>query len=133
MMRHPPTNNERALALFVSLGHHDMLIRRLTKAYDQRLAVLGEAVRRYLPTWRFAAPKGGSALWVQASAGVSMDQVAQEALAEGVVLESGSIFFSQPQSHFAQRYARLGVASIQETLIPKGIQRLAQAARRCGS
>jgi GntR family transcriptional regulator/MocR family aminotransferase len=133
MMRHPPTNNERALALFVSLGHHDMLIRRLTKAYDQRLAVLGEAVRRYLPTWRFAAPTGGSALWVQASAGVSMDQVAQEALAEGVVLESGSIFFSQPQSHFAQRYARLGVASIQETLIPRGIQRLAQAARRCGS
>lgn len=132
MNRHPPTNNERALALFLSLGHHDMLIRRLTKAYERRLAALSEAMRYHLKDWRFSSPTGGSALWVQAPPGVSMNQVAREALTLGVVIEPGGIFFSRPHSHLAQRHARLGVASIQESLIPSGIQRLAEAARRCG-
>ena len=132
MMRHPPTNNERALALFLSLGHHDMLIRRLTKAYDRRLAVLGDSVRRHLPDWHFTAPGGGSALWVRGPVGLSMDRVAQAALTEGVVIEPGGIFFSKPRSQFAQRHARLGVASIQESLIPAGIQRLAQVVRGLG-
>lgn len=130
MMRHPPTNNERALALFLSLGHHDMLIRRLTKAYDQRLALLGEAVRRYLPQWRFQAPNGGSALWLQAPKGTSVDRLAEVALEAGVVIEAGSIFFSKPKSAFAQRHARLGVASIPQTHIEDGIRLLADTHKR---
>jgi DNA-binding transcriptional MocR family regulator len=107
-----------------------MLIRRLTKAYDQRLALLGEAVRRYLPQWRFQAPNGGSALWLQAPKGTSVDRLAEVALEAGVVIEAGSIFFSKPKSAFAQRHARLGVASIPQTHIEDGIRLLADTHKR---
>ena len=30
MLRHPPANNQRAVALFLSLGHHEALVRRLS-------------------------------------------------------------------------------------------------------
>ena len=33
MVRHAPNNNQRTAALFLSLGHHDTLIRRLHRAY----------------------------------------------------------------------------------------------------
>ncbi len=130
MMRHPPTNNERAIALFLSLGHHDMLIRRLTKAYDQRLAMLGDAVRRFMPQWEFTPPRGGSALWLKGPPGTSVDNLAVHALEAGVVIESGSIFFSKPRSLHAQRHARLGVASIHQSQIHDGIQLLAHVDRQ---
>ena len=130
MMRHPPTNNERALALFLSLGHHDMLIRRLTKSYDHRLALLGEAVRRHMPQWQFQAPNGGSALWLQGPPGTQADHLAVAALDAGVVIESGSIFFSKPKGAYAQRHVRLGVASIHESQIADGIRLLADTCKR---
>ena len=36
MVRHAPNNNQRTAALFLSLGHHDTLIRRLHRAYRDR-------------------------------------------------------------------------------------------------
>ena len=36
MLRHPPANNQRAVALFLSLGHHEALVRRLSAAFDER-------------------------------------------------------------------------------------------------
>ena len=40
MMRHAPTNNQRTAALFLMLGHHDSLIRRLHKIYSCRTAIV---------------------------------------------------------------------------------------------
>lgn len=130
MMRHPPTNNERALALFLSLGHHDMLIRRLTKAYDHRLSVLAAALAEQLPDWRFVPPQGGSALWIEGPRGLSMNALTDAALREGVVVEPGNIFFDRPASPQAMRHLRMGVGSIHESAIPEGVARLARAARR---
>lgn len=130
MMRHLPTNNERALALFLSLGHHDMLIRRLTTAYDRRLGVLAKALSRDLPQWKFKAPQGGSALWIEGPAGLSMNALAERALDLGVVVEPGNIFFDRPQSKNALRHLRMGVASINESVIEAGVSLLARVARQ---
>ena len=46
MVRHAPNNNQRTAALFLSLGHHDTLIRRLHRAYRSRWEVMGEALKR---------------------------------------------------------------------------------------
>jgi len=130
MMRHPPMNNERTLALFLSLGHYDMLLRRLTKAYNQRIQKLSAAIRRELPQWTFSEPKGGAALWVQGPVNCSMTYLAKKALDSGVIIEPGNIFFDKPNGKFAARHARLGVASIHESRIDEGIRVLAQVVRQ---
>src|SRR5690606_13272228 len=59
MLRHPPANNQRAVALFLSLGHHEALVRRLSTAFSERRRRLAQAVDAFLPEWRTAnAPSG---------------------------------------------------------------------------
>ena len=41
MLRHSPANNERSVALFLSRGHHDALLRRLAHAFKSRWLTLG--------------------------------------------------------------------------------------------
>ena len=49
MFRHPPGNNQRVVALFLALGHHDALINRLHKAYQTRWQTMGSALEQYFP------------------------------------------------------------------------------------
>ncbi len=49
MVRHAPNNNQRTAALFLSLGHHDTLIRRLHRAYRTRWEIMGAALQEHLP------------------------------------------------------------------------------------
>ena len=49
MVRHAPNNNQRTAALFLSLGHHDTLIRRLHRTYRARWETMGAALHRHLP------------------------------------------------------------------------------------
>ena len=49
MVRHAPNNNQRTAALFLSLGHHDTLIRRLHRAYRTRWEIMGAGARTALP------------------------------------------------------------------------------------
>ena len=65
MLRHPPANNERAVALFLSLGHHDSLVRRLSHAYKERWQVMGEALARHLPESVHMPAFGGTSCWVR--------------------------------------------------------------------
>jgi GntR family transcriptional regulator / MocR family aminotransferase len=126
MMRHPPTNNERALALFLGLGHHDTLVRKLTRVYQERIEILGAALRHYLPDWTFELPPGGSAIWVRGPKGLNMDALLERAKHVGVLLEPGSIFFADPRHRNAARYARMGIASIATDKIRQGVAALAR-------
>ena len=54
MVRHAPNNNQRTAALFLSLGHHDTLIRRLHRAYRTRWEIMGAGARAAFS--RFYAP-----------------------------------------------------------------------------
>ncbi len=49
MVRHAPNNNQRTAALFLSLGHHDTLIRRLHRAYRTRWEIMGKALEQHFP------------------------------------------------------------------------------------
>jgi GntR family transcriptional regulator/MocR family aminotransferase len=48
-LRHPPSNNQRVLALFISGGYYEALIHRLQRAYRERWGALGAALTRHLP------------------------------------------------------------------------------------
>ena len=124
MLRHPPTNNQRAVALFLSLGHHDALIRKLVQAYRVRAQVLTSALGQHLPQVTFAPPRGGSAVWASAPAGTNMTLATRHAAKRGVLIDPGDVFFRAgrpPMQHF-----RLGYSSIASQRIDEGIRLLAQ-------
>ncbi|MBL1376490.1 PLP-dependent aminotransferase family protein [Zobellella iuensis] len=63
MLRHPPLNNQRAVALFLSLGYHDALVRKLAQVFEQRARCLADALQQHLPDCRVSSI-GGSSCWL---------------------------------------------------------------------
>nr|WP_280638354.1 PLP-dependent aminotransferase family protein [Agrobacterium sp. S2/73] len=124
VMRHPPSNNQRAVAFFLSLGHHDTFMTRLQRAYAMRWRTLERALGNFLPGWNQQAIFGGSSFWLRGPEGFSATFLAKIALDHGVVIEAGrSLFWKEPQ---ADRFFRLGFSSISEERIGPGIERLAE-------
>lgn len=127
MLRHPPGNNQRIVALFLSLGRHDALIGRLHRAYSRRWKILGKALEDYFPGWFQSPGFGGTSVWVRGPDGLDADELAVRALAQGVVIEPGGIHFAD--SNGPKNYLRLGFSSIPDERIEPGIIRLANVAR----
>ena len=124
MVRHAPNNNQRAVALFLSLGYHDALIARLGRAYKERWQEMRDALALYLPDSSRMPSFGGSSYWVTGPMGLDSDALALEALEAGLILEPGRIYFAnntKPSRHF-----RLGFSSIDSAMIMPGIKLLAE-------
>jgi len=123
MVRHAPSNNQRTAALFLSLGHHDTLIRRLHKAYRSRWEVMGKALETHLPSSTRIPSFGGTSFWVKGPPKLDSDALAREAEAKSILIEPGRICFGiapQPKNFF-----RLAFSSIDEKKIEPGIKLLA--------
>jgi len=128
MLRHPPANNQRAVALFLSLGHHDALVRRLSTAFGERRQRLSEALSAHLPQWRLTHASGGTAAWVEGPSGFDAHALAHAAAQRSVMIEPGSRFFDRQEGR--ARFMRLGISSIPLQQIEPGIRELALAAER---
>lgn len=126
VLRHPPGNNQRVVALFLALGGHDALINRLHRAYLKRWKVMGVALERYFPGWAEAPVFGGTTFWCKGPTAFDARVLAKEALKSGVVIEPGDVFFAVPEEH--RNYFRLSFSSIPEGKIEKGVALLAQTA-----
>ncbi|WP_173935061.1 PLP-dependent aminotransferase family protein [Chelativorans sp. Marseille-P2723] len=126
MLRHPPTNNQRAVALFLSLGHHDALVRRLSAAFEERRKELLDAIHQYMPGWRATDMTGGTSVWLENPSGADTAALARAARSRGVIVEPGARFFHGP-TH-PRTYMRLGISSIPLQQIAPGIRELAAAA-----
>ena len=123
MVRHAPSNNQRTAALFLSLGHHDTLIRRLHKAYRSRWEVMGKALETHLPSSTRIPSFGGTSFWVKGPPKLDSDALARAAEAKSILIEPGRICFganTQPKNYF-----RLAFSSIDEKKIEPGIKQLA--------
>jgi GntR family transcriptional regulator / MocR family aminotransferase len=124
MVRHPPLNNQRAVALFLSLGHYERLVARLTETYRRRADRLAEALVQHLPQARFARPSGGASIWLRGPAGFDARRALERASRQGLLFETGDIFFADPQRGAA--HIRLGYSVIPEEAIDPGIAELAR-------
>ena len=124
MFRHPPTNNQRTLALFISGGYYEALVHRLQRAYRGRWEAMGAALARYLPDSATLPSYGGTSYWVRGPEDLDADRLTAEALREGVVIEPGTphFFGADPPRNFM----RLGFSSIEAERIDPGIERLAR-------
>ncbi len=127
-LRHPTAYMQRAFALFLSLGHHDALLRRLSAAHHERAQLLMAALSRHLPEIRTVPVVGGSSCWAQGPDWLDARTLADEAERLGVLIEPGAVFFSDPSAGRAS--FRLGFASIRSDRIEAGIERLGEAFRR---
>jgi GntR family transcriptional regulator/MocR family aminotransferase len=127
MARHAPSNNQRSAALFLSLGHHDTLIRRLHKSYRTRWEIMGKALADHLPMSSRSPSFGGTAFWVKGPDWIDSEALAREAIKRSVFIEPMRITFARPQQ--PRNYFRLGFSSIADSKIEPGIKLLAETIR----
>jgi GntR family transcriptional regulator / MocR family aminotransferase len=123
MVRHAPNNNQRTAALFLSLGHHDTLIRRLHRAYRARWEIMGAALERHLPNSTTIPSFGGTSFWIRGPEWLDSEALAKECLGHGILIEPGRIYFGGPER--PRNYFRMGFSSIDERKIEPGIKLLA--------
>ncbi|WP_333858312.1 MocR-like pyridoxine biosynthesis transcription factor PdxR [Denitromonas sp.] len=126
-LRHPTVYMQRAFALFLSLGHHDALLRRLSAVYRQRAQLLIDALKEHLPEVQATPVSGGASCWVRGPDWLDAAELARSAAELGVLIEPGSVFFNQDTP--PANYFRLGFSSIDDEQVAPGIALLAQALR----
>ncbi|AXK37957.1 PLP-dependent aminotransferase family protein [Crenobacter cavernae] len=127
MLRHPSAYIQRAFALFLSLGHYDSHLRRLSAAHRERAQALSDALARHLPEVRPVPITGGASCWIVGPEWLDAEELSQRAEENGVLIEPGSVFFmstAMPRNGF-----RLGYSSIPLEKIEPGIQKLAEVMR----
>ncbi len=123
MLRHPPANNQRAVALFLARGHHDSLVRRLSHAYKDRWQTMGAALAHHLPDSARVPTFGGTSYWVKGPEELDARKLQQQALLHGILIEPGQVHFMADNPPL--NYFRLGFSSISVDRIEPGIRQLA--------
>lgn len=128
MVRHPPTNNQRSTAFFLSLGYYDVFVRRLHRAYRERWTAMGSALAQHFPDAESVQGMGGSSYWVNlgARSGVDTDALADIALENGILIEPGQVYFKYGENRTC---FRLGFSSIDHSKIPEGLELLARLSK----
>ncbi len=125
---YPPPLEQRALARFLVGGYRAHLA-RLRAAYRARrdhalarLAALG------IPELTVVPPAGGLNLWVGLPPGISAAALQREALAAGVAVAPGGLFY--PDWRDGDGFIRLSYGGVTEEQLAEGIARLDAALGR---
>ncbi|MEX0276273.1 MAG: PLP-dependent aminotransferase family protein [Ruegeria sp.] len=125
VLRHPPGHMQRTAAYFLSLGHYDAQIRRMSKALAERRQALDTAIEQFGLTVAGRGIIGGSSLWMSAPEHVDTTKLARTLQDQSVHIEPGASFFSEPDQ--PQNFYRLGYSSIAADQIPAGVELIANA------
>ena len=123
MLRHPPSNNQRATAMFVALGHYRSHLRRTATTLEARAARIAGLLPRLMPECRWRRDPGATSFWVEGPPGLDARALTERARTRGVLIEPGDIFFADPQA--GRACFRLGFTSIRTERIEEGLTRLA--------
>ena len=126
MLRHPPVNNQRSVALFLQRGYFNRFVARLTGIYSRRCDVMHEALERHFPGGAVKPEYGGAIIWLKLPEDVDAGVLHELVEPEGVFFETGGFTFADEQSN--RNHIRLGYSVIDEALIAEGIDRIARAA-----
>ncbi|WP_116363996.1 PLP-dependent aminotransferase family protein [Parahaliea mediterranea] len=124
MYRHPPANNQRQLALFLSQGYYDAYLRKIRELYRSKLERMVQGVEHYLPGMLGGSvSSGATSLWLRAPNGIDSEALAWRAAKQSVLIEPGGIHFAGEQP--PANYFRMGFSAIAAHKITPGIQTLA--------
>ncbi|MCQ1059796.1 PLP-dependent aminotransferase family protein [Photobacterium sp. ZSDE20] len=125
MYRHPPANNQRTCALFISMGYYDTYLRKLRSHYAEKWQIMRHSLETYLPHCMTNSTLGGSAFWLALPSGISSKELQHHAKQAGILIEAGDVHFASPNQQL-QSYVRLGFFAIPEQKIQQGIHKLAE-------
>ncbi|WP_244619291.1 PLP-dependent aminotransferase family protein [Rhizobium sp. 18055] len=123
MLRHPPTNNQRALANFIALGHYRQHLNKTGTVMLERARLVAERLPELMPSCRLTRGEGATSFWVEGSEGFDARRMTETAREAGILVEAGDIFFADPAE--GSRFFRLGFGSIATHRIEAGLIRLA--------
>ena len=127
MLRHPPTNIQRTVALFMSRGNYHAYMVRMRKIYKERWEVMNHAIAKHLRICSFTPTAGGSSFWISGPSNLNCKELEVEAAKQSIVLETGNWFFlseSPPKNCF-----RLGFSSIPTHRIETGVRLIGEIIR----
>ncbi|MEM9576407.1 MAG: PLP-dependent aminotransferase family protein [Pseudomonadota bacterium] len=124
VLRHPPGHVQRTAAYFLSLGHHDALIRRMGSTLHERRLVMSSAIKEHGLQIAGQGAFGGSSFWMRGPQDVDTQDLAKRLLPKGVLVEPGHSFFAGPSQ--PRSYYRLAYSSIPASRIPRGIALVAE-------
>ena len=125
ILRHPPVNNQRSVALFLQRGYFDRFVAKITNIYKQRCEVMHESLERHFPGASAKPEYGGGSIWLRLPEGADAGVLRERVEPEGVFFETGGFTFSDERSH--RNHIRLGYSVIAKSRIPEGIDRIANA------
>lgn len=126
-IRHPPGHIQRAMALLIQSGDYHQTIRRHRALLQRKWEAVRDAANTHLP-WETSPPPGGVSVWMTGPPRLDCVALATDALARGVVIERGDIFFlgdEPPRNHF-----RLGFGAIPLSAIDPGVRVLGEVIRQ---
>ncbi|MEE9433279.1 MAG: PLP-dependent aminotransferase family protein [Sphingorhabdus sp.] len=130
--RRPSPNNQRAAAFFLSLGHYDTMLRRLTAVCEERLIALRDALNHYRPASIAIAPvKGGTTYWVRGPDKLDVSLLVRAAETCGILIEPAKGWFALPDG--PKNMFRLGVTSLPVKMIRDGIMHLSRVIKELDS
>lgn len=124
VLRHPPGHVQRTAAYFLSLGHHDALIRRMGATLHDRREIMSGAIAKHDLEIAGQGAHGGSSFWMRAPDGVDTMELTRRLQARGVLIEPGHSFFAGPAQ--PRTYYRLAYSSISASRIAQGVALVAE-------
>lgn len=128
MLNHPPLNNQRTVAFFLSLGHYDALMHRMARIFQERRTALRDALNYYRSVSIEISPEvGGTTWWVRLPDDFSVDYLASEAEREGILIEPVRHYYADSQR--AENCFRMGVTSLPIERIRPGVVKLTELIR----
>lgn len=125
---HPPLNNQRAAAFFLSLGHYDSLMLRLGRIFRERRLKLRGALSniRGIPL-EISPEVGGTTYWVRMPRDFDITAMAIEAERHGILVEPVDRYYMNKDE--AESCFRMGVTSLVVDKIRPGVERLVKVIR----
>ncbi|MEH6546944.1 MAG: PLP-dependent aminotransferase family protein, partial [Sneathiella sp.] len=87
MLRHAPSNNQRTTSFFIAMGYHLTYTRQLNQVYSERRFIMNEALQKFMPGMSTQPQFGGTSFWIEGPKNLDAEDLARQALLEGVVLE----------------------------------------------
>ncbi|MWD26371.1 aminotransferase class I/II-fold pyridoxal phosphate-dependent enzyme [Aquicoccus sp. SCR17] len=130
MLRHPPSNNQRAMAAFLSLGHYQSHMSRLRTIMAARHAACEAALDALGPDVGWRRGPGAASYWLTLPDWARSGALSEAAREAGILVEPGAPFFAVPED--GRRHLRLAVGAVPEERIAEGIGRLGALLRRQG-
>jgi GntR family transcriptional regulator / MocR family aminotransferase len=123
MLNHPPLNNQRTAAFFLSLGHYDSLMLRLGRVFRERRLALRNALSEIRGIPMEMSPEvGGTTYWVRTPKEFNVQRLAEEAARQGILVEPVEHYYAVREN--AENCFRMGVTSVPAEDVRAGVTKL---------